>query len=89
MAEHLTIPHVTTKPARTVAPAWFVGDGWGLGVVCGDCRRYLTLKGHAVAPDGTVSPSVVCPHAGCKWHVHLRLDGWTYGVKAADAMVRT
>lgn len=31
---------------------------------------------HRIAEDGSVMPSVVCPHAGCGWHVFVRLVGW-------------
>ena len=31
---------------------------------------------HQVAADGTVSPSCVCPMAGCDWHVWVRLQDW-------------
>lgn len=31
---------------------------------------------HQVAPDGTVTPSAVCPVAGCGWHEWIRLIGF-------------
>lgn len=31
---------------------------------------------HAIAPDGTLSPSWVCPFKPCDWHEFARLDGW-------------
>lgn len=34
-------------------------------------------RGHDIAKDGVVSPSVVCPHNGCTWHVMAKLDGWS------------
>jgi len=56
------------------------GDGTthfdGASVTCGGCGTPFSLARHTIAPDGTVSPSVVCPHPGCSWHVFLRLDGW-------------
>jgi hypothetical protein len=39
----------------------------------------LTLQGHAVDRDGTVSPSVVCPEKGCPFHAYVRLVDWTFG----------
>lgn len=33
-------------------------------------------RGHDIAEDGTVTPSVVCPHAPCTWHVFVRLGDW-------------
>lgn len=40
----------------------------------------LSAKVHAVAPDGTVSPSDVCPAQGCGFHEFVRLDGWEQGL---------
>jgi hypothetical protein len=34
---------------------------------------------HAVAADGTVTPSYVCPVGGCTFHEWVRLDGWDPG----------
>lgn len=31
---------------------------------------------HAIAPDGTVSPSVVCPRPRCGYHVMVQLQDW-------------
>lgn len=39
----------------------------------------LVLKGHTVAVDGRVSPSVVCRAPGCSFHAFVRLAGWTFG----------
>jgi len=36
----------------------------------------MTLSGHTIADDGTVSPSVVCPTKGCTFHEFVTLDGW-------------
>lgn len=32
---------------------------------------------HDIAPDGRVSPSVVCPFEGCDFHDHVVLEGWS------------
>lgn len=34
-------------------------------------------KGHQIEADGTVTPSAVCPTAGCDFHEFVRLEGWT------------
>lgn len=39
----------------------------------------LVLKGHTIAVDGTVFPSVVCMKPGCSFHEFIRLAGWRYG----------
>ncbi len=66
--------------------SWFLLGEAPLRVVCvrcAACGRDSTLhhlhdgSGHQIAADGTVHPSIVCPHAGCSWHVWGRLDGWS------------
>ncbi len=47
-------------------------------MACSD-GHVFTLDGHSVSEDGTLSPSVVCPIAACKFHAYVRLDGWCYG----------
>ena len=50
--------------------------GWCI-VMCPTCHRLLTLgKNHRVAADGSVSPSLVCPHTPCAFHAFVRLEGW-------------
>lgn len=39
----------------------------------------VSLRGHAIAADGVVSPSVVCLVQGCDFHDFVRLEGWTAG----------
>ena len=39
---------------------------------CGECPA---LGDHEIAPDGTVTPSAVCP-TGCGFHEHVKLEGW-------------
>lgn len=39
----------------------------------------MTLRGHSIAPDGSVTPSVVCPARECSFHAFVRLAGWTSG----------
>lgn len=45
------------------------------GVTCENGHEGL-ISDHAIAEDGTVSPSVVCTEEGCGWHEYIRLDGW-------------
>jgi len=35
-----------------------------------------SLSDHDIADDGTVLPSVVCPHEGCDFHEFIKLEGW-------------
>ena len=39
----------------------------------------VSLRGHSIAADGKVSPSVVCLAPGCSFHDVVRLDGWSAG----------
>ena len=48
----------------------------GKGIVlftCPNCGTIGTFD-HEIAPDGTVTPSVVCPD--CEFHEWLKLDDW-------------
>jgi hypothetical protein len=46
----------------------------------------ITLRHHSIAPDGAVTPSVVCKTHDCSFHSFVRLVGWTFGeVKASLA----
>lgn len=74
--------HATAKPGQ-----WWSSFGSGeraglrwISVCCPECKRAMSLhrggEGHAVANDGAVSPSLVCPYAGCSWHVYVRLAGF-------------
>lgn len=51
-------------------------DGVHAIITCPDCGKSCALK-HTVAADGTVTPSMVCPHKPCPWHVWGVLDDWT------------
>lgn len=51
-------------------------EGRSADLVCPTCGRWASLQGHAIAPDGTVSPSVQCPYS-CTFHENpVRLLGW-------------
>lgn len=39
----------------------------------------MTLKGHTVAANGLVSPSVVCHSGRCSFHEFVSLQGWSHG----------
>ncbi len=43
------------------------------------CRNghIASLSDHTIAPDGTVSPSLVCPREGCDFHEVIKLEGWS------------
>ena len=47
-------------------------------VRCPACSRLMMLSSrvHRIDALGVVSPSLVCPHSGCSWHVFVRLNGW-------------
>jgi hypothetical protein len=58
---------------------------FGISIKCGACdfsgritdpTKSVPAKDqhYSVEPDGSVSPSIVCPK--CGWHVFGRLDGW-------------
>jgi hypothetical protein len=66
-----TGPGTWQPPGHLVDVCWATMDcpGCGKGVSVG--RRH-----HRVADDGTVTPSMVCPHAPCTFHEWIRLDGW-------------
>lgn len=57
-------------------PGTFFADDLAL-ITC-DQRHTLRMSGrvHAIAADGTVTPSWVCRYYGCKFHQHIRLAGW-------------
>lgn len=61
-------------------PAPFAQD---LALVTCPNGHEATLSGrvHAVATDGTVSPSYVCPYGRvgepCSFHNFIKLEGWT------------
>lgn len=63
---------------------WWMKGQAGPTVSCPVCQKLhmlpLVAVGgeelfHAIAADGTVSPSVICTR--CDWHDRIRLEGWT------------
>lgn len=77
---HTLLPR-SSIPACDDAPR---GTWWKTGelvsIKCALCGRCATLRssqgGHAIAADGTASPSVVCPYDACSWHVFVKLVDW-------------
>lgn len=47
-------------------------------LTCIGCKRALFLNPsiHTILLDGMVTPSFVCTHPGCTWHVWIRLVDW-------------
>lgn len=60
---------------------WKGGKAWNGKTALVTCSNghTATLSDHVIADDGTVSPSLVCPYAGCDFHEFVRLDGWKGG----------
>ena len=64
---------------KSVASSWkgVIRDGVRTaGMTCPNGHT-ASLSGHAIAADGKVSPSVVCPHNGCDFHEYVQLEGWS------------
>lgn len=53
---------------------------WNDDLVYATCANGHTLRlvstVHAIAADGSISPSYVCSVTGCTFHEHVRLEGW-------------
>ena len=45
-------------------------------VACPKCGNIASLSDHEIDADGTVRPSLVCPFDPCKFHDHVKLEGW-------------
>lgn len=49
-------------------------------LTCPNCKGLCTLHNgddyHAIAADGVVTPSVICPHDSCDYHEFIRLLDW-------------
>jgi hypothetical protein len=81
--------HAGPDPFKTGSPpmparAWFkLAENKYGGIAYVSCVNghvcLLSSRIHAVAADGTVSPSLVCPAKGCVGHEHVKLDGWGPG----------
>lgn len=85
--DRIPIPRVAPFASRSVG--WWPALRDGVRVVhlvCGGCGRHAgTLDDHTIDEAGNVSPSILCPAAGCGWHVYGRLVGWDPGELAERA----
>ncbi len=46
-------------------------------VCCPGCGKIASLSGHTIDPDGTVTPSLVCPFdLTCEFHDYVKLADW-------------
>jgi hypothetical protein len=50
----------------------------GAWIRCPGCKKVAPLD-HEIAKDGSVTPSVVCPHEGCSFHDFIKLEDWPDG----------
>ncbi len=72
-------------------PSWKRGVKGHIVVRCGNeaCGQKSILRdpdnapvrkdgthGHVIGGEGTVTPSILCPHCGDGWHVWGKLLGW-------------
>lgn len=55
---------VTEPRSRYKATVWCPACGLRIGIT------------HEISDDGTLSPSLVCPHDGCDFHEWVQLTGW-------------
>lgn len=44
-------------------------------VCCPGCGKLVSLTDHTIDPDGTVTPSLVCPFK-CAFHEYVKLADW-------------
>lgn len=78
----ITIPRAAwmlTDPDTGNTVADLAGIGIKAFVRCPECGELSSLRKHSVAPNGTVSPSYVCPFPPCTFHEWVRLEGWEVG----------
>lgn len=86
VTKRVTIPKLDGQIMERVADrdtAWFVSQTRQPGgplvdndyptLICGQCGGISDMTAHEVAPDGTVTPSILCD---CGWHVWGKLEGW-------------
>lgn len=84
------LPHAADN-AECVPGTWCMvdkGDGeFTCEITCPLCKKASTVyrtfgtppSKHTISDDGIIDPSVVCPHAGCTWHVWVQLKDWCLG----------
>ena len=51
-------------------------DRFKAHVICPECEAMFSLRHHTIAPNGEVSPSLVCPTDGCEFHEFVTLENW-------------
>lgn len=56
-------------------PLWLTDGRLTATVICNN-YHLGTLEDHAIAADGTVTPSLECPDDGCAFHENVQLVGW-------------
>jgi len=71
----------TSQPGQWWAGLSGVDRPRWVSVRCPLCGKSASIsrpggEGHQIAADGTVTPSLVCPHEPCTWHVMAKLAGW-------------
>jgi hypothetical protein len=69
-----------TDPEKWCAPlTWrWAKDNEGMRhpIIVDSFRHNMQISKHTIAPDGTVSPSVVCDYKGCTFHEFIKLEGY-------------
>lgn len=71
--EYIRVPD--ENPLSSIAHAFTCCPRCGLVATLAK-RRPEHGRGHDVAADGAVSPSLVCPFPPCTWHVFVQLEDW-------------
>jgi len=72
------IEFTLNKSRELIPKTWrklLSGEKISASIVCPN-GHYGVLIDHDIGSDGTVSPSVVCPEEGCKFHDYVKLLGW-------------
>lgn len=74
------------KELQRTERTWPVGGYWRRIVVdgqvtarigCPECHYVATLEDHEISDKGEVTPSVLCPNHGCRYHaVGVVLVDW-------------
>jgi hypothetical protein len=70
---------VTKKPdlGDFMAGQWMIDTLDNVFMACPGCGLVHGLSDHEIAPDGLVTPSVVCSdEPNCSFHAHVRLADW-------------
>lgn len=74
MAGDYPIPRKDTLAVRGLGWAWWHG---AVMLECTNGHRVCyDMQAHKIDPAGVVTPSTVCPEAGCTFHVWAKLSDW-------------